>query len=648
MTSTSTSLFDDVIDSTVVIEKLKSKTLSNDQWRAIAAIVDSAGIILPGATIPDHTPSTSHASSSSTLIRKAVKNGPGDYVCISNHDCEVHGQHFTTQHDCLRHTYTVIKCAECEMTYQGPHSNQRFYGHTTQCSRLRKRSRLSQSKDDNKKKQRTCHTLPNDGEKEDSDYVVDENASALNTQPGLTDVFSTEIDNDTSIHFVRTDINDEDNGLTTIPNDFQYNASTTDYECLSPISDDVTLTTPHNRAFPSYFMINLTIITLLAVAYSPLLLLPGKLSATEPSVPVIAFSRDNDGTLNHALKESQSELSTIVSELAQDSRWFDGLMQQTDHIALTQHSMMDALCDETAALQTFLQHILHQHVMTSQTAIAADQSMIELQQTHSLSQLNDVQWILSDLHLSQQRFARSLEHLNPLYVGQMSWMFAEIGTAQQQTRSELSELYDYQRRALSKTQSELTALFGHQNEAFNKAHKHFDTILSAQTQFRLNVVSMLSALDKLSAAQNASFGDAANMMKRMTKNAHEAEQRVRQVLSVIMSVDKMIGLAHTYRDLQVDVGVFYIAAVIVAYIITATRRTASARLWMFAAIGTALLAERSLVHYYPLLTYEHYELACSAIISAATVICLFIGIVSACSYRHFAAETLVMDEATYS
>jgi hypothetical protein len=165
------------------------------------------------------------------------------------------------------------------------------------------------------------------------------------------------------------------------------------------------------------------------------------------------------------------------------------------------------------------------------------------------------------------------------------------------TRSHLESLTLEQRTAFIAAQGNLENLASAQEEAFGKSHAFHQSLILQNEQLRNSLSSAQESVEKFSTINNQSFTETQEAIRAIRVQSEQAEKRI---YGAISSISKAIERIQEF-DFALFVEIFAISALIfyatlfflIAFL-TATTRTASARLPTMTMISVVLLIERSL------------------------------------------------------
>ena len=366
-----------------------------------------------------------------------------------------------------------------------------------------------------------------------------------------------------------------------------------------------------------------------------------------------AFQRDTK-TLSSALLTSLTtnyrNLSTFLDTLAaNESTHYADIRDRAQLLHSAQQQALDTLQGQSEQLQGVMGGVTRvgEEVMEKQAELGQRQrEMVELQQ-EQVDELGQARQQMRALHEDQRQAATAaIDALSSLLS-----LHQTLLTAQRESRAVLDDLTADVSAGFTGALSSLSSLSSQQREAFAQSQQSLTSLLEAQVDLQRlqeetkgRVQGVREEVELLRAEEVKGFARTGDHLHRMESHAAKAELALQRVLDTVSgNIERILALDLSMLGemLKLSSILFYLAISVASWIITATERTHTARLYTFLAILIALLFERWLYHSVALTDYPRYTFLTRAGLCAA---CGALTLLSAARYRDYTQLSYAMQQ----
>ena len=345
-----------------------------------------------------------------------------------------------------------------------------------------------------------------------------------------------------------------------------------------------------------------------------------------------------------SLTSNYRNLSSFLDTLAQnESEHYEDISQRAERIHHSQEEALTSLHSHSQQLHDVLSGVdrVGQELLSRQAELSDGQRELSEQQLQQRGDLQEARQQVQQLSVEQrQAAAAALDALTSLHS-----LHRSLHTAHNATRAVLDSLTSDVSVGFEDALSSLTSLSSQQREAFAVSERSLAALTTAQEGLRglqeevkLRVVGVREEVERLRAEEVEAFVRTGDHLHRLESQAAKAESTLRGALETVHGkVERILAmdLSMLGELLKLSSIAFYAALAVASYVITATERTGAARLYIYSAIGGALMLER-LVQSEAVAGPEKSPPYTFLIRAGLCAVCGLITLLTAASYRDYA------------
>lgn len=308
--------------------------------------------------------------------------------------------------------------------------------------------------------------------------------------------------------------------------------------------------------------------------------------------------------LHQRVHESSAALmDALKTHSDAETARFRQLSTTTSAIADGQKTLIHQLAEHGGNLRTLLQESEGTQLLINATSasIVSTQREIMTLQNEAKGALDETQMQLVEFKTNQAAsFQATLDALTTLHG-----LSTQLALAQREGNAAVAALSEAQAVAFAKAEDALGQLAAEQSKAFQQSHEAMAKlaesqrdIQSEQTAILHNVKTSGVELSQLAEAQKASFAAASANIDSLHQQAAAAHDHFSAMMGELRSLTQQvlnINLDMLRQLFKIESTLFYIAFVPMAYLLTATHRTAAARFYIYSMLLSILLAELFMV-----------------------------------------------------